>query len=134
MKQEDLKEKNGMYGKSHTEETREKMRKKAEKRYTLFWFVERYGEEEGVEKYLARNKNKSEKSKGELNKSYKKVNKEVFISDVLSGISKKDLAEKHGVAFTALQRRLRDFFGTDSFKEVRRQYGLPVKSKSSCKN
>lgn len=46
-------EKNGMYGKTHSEDTRSKMKGKAKGRFSLPWFLERYGEE-GRKKYKDR--------------------------------------------------------------------------------
>lgn len=50
-----LGEGNGMYGKTHTEESSVKMKEKAKGRFTLEWFQEKYGEEEGEQKYKERN-------------------------------------------------------------------------------
>jgi group I intron endonuclease len=44
-------ENNGMYGKNQTEETKKLQREKAKGRFSLPWFIERYGEEEGNSKY-----------------------------------------------------------------------------------
>jgi group I intron endonuclease len=45
---------NGMYGKLHTEETKSKQKEKAKGRFSLPWFIERHGEEEGTKKYEER--------------------------------------------------------------------------------
>jgi group I intron endonuclease len=47
-------ENNGMWGKEHTEETLQLMKDRAEGRYTLEWFIERYGEEKGKQRYKSR--------------------------------------------------------------------------------
>lgn len=44
-------ENNPMYGKSHSEEAKQKQKEKAKGRFSLKWFQERYGEVEGEEKY-----------------------------------------------------------------------------------
>jgi group I intron endonuclease len=44
-------EKNGMYGKTQKEESKDKMKEKAKGRFSLPWFIERYGEEIGTQKY-----------------------------------------------------------------------------------
>lgn len=49
-----LGEGNGMYGAVHTEESVAKMKEKAKGRFTLPWYIERYGQEEGTQKYNAR--------------------------------------------------------------------------------
>jgi group I intron endonuclease len=46
---------NIMFGKSHTEESLQKMKEKAKGRFSLSWFTERYGEVEGTGKYQERN-------------------------------------------------------------------------------
>jgi group I intron endonuclease len=46
---------NIMYGKTHTRESSAKMKQKAKGRYSLPWFIERYGEEQGQIKYDERN-------------------------------------------------------------------------------
>jgi group I intron endonuclease len=50
-----LGEGNGMYGKTHTEEASKKMKEKAKGRFSLPWFIERYGEAEGTVKHQERN-------------------------------------------------------------------------------
>ena len=49
-----LGEGNGMYGAVHSEESKNKMKEKAKGRFTLPWYIERYGEQEGPQKYQAR--------------------------------------------------------------------------------
>lgn len=46
---------NIMYGKNHTEEALVKMKEKAKGRFSLPWFIEKYGQEEGELKYKERN-------------------------------------------------------------------------------
>jgi group I intron endonuclease len=46
---------NIMFGKSHTEESLQKMKEKAKGRFSLPWFIERYGESEGTAKHQERN-------------------------------------------------------------------------------
>lgn len=78
-------EENGMYGESHTEEAQEKMKKKADGRYTLEWFIDRYGEEEGRQKYKERCEWLSERDYDNPMENEKHRQK---ISDSLSGKSK----------------------------------------------
>lgn len=49
-----LGENNGMFGKEHSEEAIQKQKDKAKGRYTLDWFIERYGIREGKKKYNER--------------------------------------------------------------------------------
>jgi group I intron endonuclease len=43
--------KNGMFGKNHNESTKDKMKKKAAGRFSLPWYVDKYGKGEGTTKY-----------------------------------------------------------------------------------
>jgi group I intron endonuclease len=47
-------ENNGMYGKSHSDSAKEKQKEKAKGRYSLDWFKQRNGEEEGLKLYEER--------------------------------------------------------------------------------
>jgi hypothetical protein len=54
---------NGMLGKSHSAETRKKQKEKSIGRYSLGWFINRYGNVEGAKKYSERNKKLSNRNK-----------------------------------------------------------------------
>jgi hypothetical protein len=54
---------NGMTGKKHNLEAREKQKEKSVGRYSLSWFIGRYGEEIGIKKYAERNKKLSNRNK-----------------------------------------------------------------------
>jgi group I intron endonuclease len=62
MKQINTGETNGMFGKTHTEEAKAKQKEKAKGRFSLPWFIEKYGEEEGTAKYKERNEALSNRS------------------------------------------------------------------------
>lgn len=47
-------EKNGMFGKTHSDEAKQKQKEKAKGRYSLDWFKARYGDSEGEIKYEER--------------------------------------------------------------------------------
>jgi hypothetical protein len=51
MSQNRLGEKNSFYGKHHTDDVKSVMKEKAKGRYTLNWFIEKYGELNGKLKY-----------------------------------------------------------------------------------
>ena len=60
---------NAMYGKSHSEEAKQKQREKAKGRFSLEWFIDRNGKEEGTQLYEQRrtwlkNRNLKKDSKG----------------------------------------------------------------------
>lgn len=65
-------ENNPMYGKQHLSNAKKKMRKTAKGRWTLEWFIERYGEGEGQLKYKEKNELHSIKVSGENNSNYGK--------------------------------------------------------------
>jgi group I intron endonuclease len=54
MKKAGTGEKNGMFGKTHSDETKQKQKEKAKGRYSLDWFKARYGDSEGEIKYEER--------------------------------------------------------------------------------
>jgi hypothetical protein len=47
-------EKNGMFGKKQSDESKAKQREKAKGRFTMPWYISRYGKEEGTKLYNAR--------------------------------------------------------------------------------
>jgi group I intron endonuclease len=54
-KMKEINSKNRMHGKTHSEATKDLQKEKAKGRFSLPWFIERYGEEEGQFKYKERN-------------------------------------------------------------------------------
>jgi group I intron endonuclease len=54
---------NPMYGKTHTDATKNKQKQRAKGRYTLEWYIERNGEQEGKRLYKERKKRLSESSR-----------------------------------------------------------------------
>jgi len=50
-------ERNGMYGKTHSDEAREKQKQKAKGRFSLEWYIDRYGQNEGTQLYTKRCEN-----------------------------------------------------------------------------
>lgn len=89
-------------------------------KYTLPWFIYRYGEEKGVEKYEQRNKNRSEKAKGSQNGRYITINVEEFKKDVLAGISKTEICKKYNLSpGGSFPNKLRECFGETSLYLIR---------------
>lgn len=67
---------NPMYGKKHSDEARERQKQKAKGRFSLSWYIDRYGDEVGTEKYYKRceslrNRNLKKDSSGRFIKSDK---------------------------------------------------------------
>lgn len=68
-------EDNGMFGKKHSDEAKLKQKNKAKGRFSLQWFIDRNGLEEGTKKYEDRRKWLSESRKGKNNPMYGKWSK-----------------------------------------------------------
>lgn len=110
---------NGMYGKTHKEDSKERMKLQAQGRHTLKWFILKYGEEEGTAQYKTRCANKSKKSLGANNPSYKKIDLAAFEVDVLKGVTKKELCEKYKLVSTGFTNKLKECFGQTSLYKIR---------------
>ena len=54
-------EKNGMYGKKQSDEAKEKQRQKAKGRFSLQWYIDRNGQDEGTKLYHERCENLSKR-------------------------------------------------------------------------
>jgi len=89
-------------------------------KFTLPWFIQKYGEELGIEKYKEKNKRTSESKKGPLSSRYIVIDKESFKQDVLSGLTKTDLCLKYklspGGSFTS---KLKECFGETNLFKIR---------------
>ena len=125
---------NPMFGKQHTDATIEKQKQRAVGRYTLEWFVEKYGEDIGNTKYNERRemlssrninyvydnglkgkKVKVEEGRGSSISEGKKLlkqNKDEFYKDISDGIyTNVQISEKYGVSITTVKyhkRKLKD--------------------------
>lgn len=119
-------ENNGMYGHTHSNESIQKLKDKAKGRYSLEWFIERNGEEEGRKKFDERrawlksrkinyrhtNATKGTTVKVEANrgesvrrgKSTLKLRKTELITDIQSGVmTVQEIADKYQVSTTAVK-------------------------------
>jgi group I intron endonuclease len=72
-------ENNGMYGRTHSDESKRKLKEKAKGRFTLDWFIQRNGVEEGTRLYEERciklkNRNMPKDENGKFIKEIKKSN------------------------------------------------------------
>jgi len=114
--------KNHMHGKNHSPEAIEKQKNAASGRYTLEWFISRYGEEGGVMMYNQRNQRLKDRDinyvydnglkgtrKGAMSQEMRdkisetkrmfKQNKQQFMNELQSGLfTNKQLSEKYGVS------------------------------------
>lgn len=113
-------ERNGMYGRTHSEETRKKLSKKSKGRHTLEWFIDRYGNDEGQKKYKGRNTNIKNKRTGNQNPAYRSIGFEEFKKDVISGsLLKKEMCKKYNISLTCFDNKLKEAFGTSKLTDIR---------------
>jgi group I intron endonuclease len=113
---------NRMHGKNHSPEAIDKQKSAASGRYTLEWFISRYGEEGGLTMYNQRNQRLKDRDinyvydnglkgtkKGTMSQEMRdkisetkrmfKQNKQQFMNELQSGLfTNKQLSEKYGVS------------------------------------
>jgi group I intron endonuclease len=104
-------ENNPMFGRTHRRDSVAKQREKAKGRFTLEWFIEKYGMEEGKIKYDTRRSMLS-CNKVSTTKLRMKTIKPLLIDDIKSnGFSMKSLCEKYDVGMNVVKyykRKLRE--------------------------
>ena len=122
-----------MHGKKHSDEAKEKQRDRAVGRYTLEWFVAKYGTENGTLKYKERNEKLANrninysydnglkgKKRGAMSDDMKRkiseqkrnfaLRKSEFIDDLKSGnFTNNELSEKYGVSLTTIKLHKRKY-------------------------
>ena len=122
-----------MHGKKHSDEAKERQRERAVGRYTLEWFVDKYGVESGTLKYKERNDKLANrninysydnglkgKKRGAMSDDMKRkiseqkrnfaLRKNEFIDDLKSGsFSNNELSEKYGVSLTTIKLHKRKY-------------------------
>lgn len=122
-----------MHGKKHSDEAKEKQRDRAVGRYTLEWFIDKYGTENGTFKYKERNEKLANrninysydnglkgKKRGAMSDDMKRkiseqkrnfaLRKSEFIDDLKSGnFTNNELSEKYGVSLTTIKMHKRKF-------------------------
>jgi len=125
--------KNPMHGKKHSDEAKEKQKDRAVGRYTLEWFVDKYGVESGTLKYKERNDKLANrninysydnglkgKKRGAMSDEMKRkiseqkrnfaLRKKEFIDDLKSGsFTNNALSEKYGVSLTTIKLHKRKY-------------------------
>lgn len=125
--------KNPMHGKKHSDEAKERQRDRAVGRYTLTWFVDKYGVESGTLKYKERNDKLANrninysydnglkgKKRGAMSDEMKRkiseqkrnfaIRKNEFIDDLKSGsFTNNALSEKYGVSLTTIKLHKRKY-------------------------
>ena len=122
-----------MHGKKHSDEAKERQRERAVGRYTLEWFVDKYGVESGTLKYKERNDKLANrninysydnglkgKKRGAMSDDMKRkiseqkrnfaFRKNEFIDDLKSGsFTNNALSEKYGVSLTTIKLHKRKY-------------------------
>jgi group I intron endonuclease len=122
-----------MHGKKHSDEAKERQRDRAVGRYTLEWFVDKYGIDSGTLKYKERNDKLANrninysydnglkgKKRGAMSDEMKRkiseqkrnfaIRKNEFIDDLKSGnFSNNELSEKYGVSLTTIKLHKRKY-------------------------
>ena len=122
-----------MHGKKHSGEAKEKQKERAVGRYTLDWFINKYGEQEGTVKYKARNEKLASrninysydnglkgKKRGAMSDEMKRkiseqkrnfaLRKNEFVNDLKSGnFTNNALSEKYGVSLTTIKLHKRKY-------------------------
>ena len=122
-----------MHGKKHSDEAKERQRERAVGRYTLEWFVDKYGVESGTLKYKERNDKLANrninysydnglkgKKRGAMSDEMKRkiseqkrnfaLRKNEFIDDLKSGsFTNNALSEKYGVSLTTIKLHKRKY-------------------------
>jgi len=125
--------KNPMHGKKHSDEAKERQRDRAVGRYTLEWFVDKYGIDSGTLKYKERNDKLANrninysydnglkgKKRGAMSDEMKRkiseqkrnfaIRKNEFIDDLKSGnFTNNALSKKYGVSLTTIKLHKRKY-------------------------
>jgi group I intron endonuclease len=112
---------NGMYGKRHKPESKDKLKEKAVDRFSRQWHIDRYGEDEGLKKYEARNVNLKTNRLASDNPAYIYVNKDDMVNFIISSpeCDQKELSKHLGVGTTCLYRKYKMYFNCKNLKEVK---------------
>jgi len=113
-------ESNPRHGIKVTEETKSRQSISAKGRYTLQWFIERYGEE-GEIKYKVRCKRLSDrKLKGENNPSYRHVDKDELTNLIkTTKMNLHQLCEHFNVGSTAMYGKFKRYYNCKNLKQVK---------------
>jgi hypothetical protein len=103
----------------HSDTTKQNQSKAATGRYTLNWFIEKYGNERGVILYNERNihlsgRFLSDKQKESLNN----ITKEDLSNLIKLGYTQEQLKQHYGITHKRLYKKYLEYFGTSKFKEV----------------
>lgn len=123
---------NGMTGKNHTEHTKLLQKEASVGRYTLEWFVERYGES-GQERYDARNINLTATRLGDKNPAYIHVD-EHELTDLIvnTKLCQNHICDRLSIGKTAIYAKYKLYYNCNTLKEAREKlvgYGWDGRSR-----
>lgn len=112
---------NGMSGKKHRPESREKLLEKAKDRFGKQWYINRYGEEEGLQKFENRCKWLSDTRIGSGNPAYKFVDEQELTNYILNNptCKLKDIVDFFNVGSTCIYGKFKEYYNSKNIKEVR---------------
>lgn len=112
---------NGMYGKKHKESTHEKMKEKAVDRFGKQWHIDRYGEEEGLKKYEARNANLKTNRLANDNPAYIHISQDDITKFIVENkkCTLKDIWKHFEVGPTCIYGKFKLYFNCKTLKEVK---------------
>lgn len=115
--------KNGMKGKKHKDSTYKRMKEKAVDRFGKQWHIDRYGEEEGVKKYEARNTNLKINRLAQDNPAYIHLEKDTLINYIIENPDCKlfEVERDLEVGSTCLYGKFKLYFNCKNLKEVKLQ-------------
>lgn len=114
---------NGMTGKKHKESSYAKMKERAVGRYGKQWYIDRYGEDEGLKKYEARNANLKTNRLTSGNPAYIHIEKDDLINYIIENPDcKMSEMEKYlNVGSTCLYGKFKLYFDCKTLKDVKLQ-------------
>ena len=100
---------------AHSDQTKINQSIAATGRYTLPWFISKYGENDGIKKYNNRNQFLSTRYLTDMQKSgLNELTKEKIISLIKSGNTQSDIMKMYNISHKWLYKKYREYFGTTS--------------------
>jgi len=103
----------------HSQDTKQNMSIAAMGRYTLNWFIEKYGNERGTIIYNERNIQLSGRFLSDKQKEVLiNITRDDLINKIKSGMTQEQLKQQYGLTHKRLYKKYLEYFGTTKFKEV----------------
>lgn len=128
---------NGMTGKKHAEYSKLLQKEASVGRYTLEWFIERYGES-GQERYDARNVNLTATRLGDKNPAYKHVDEHELTDLIMNTkLCQNHICDRLSIGKTAIYAKYKLYYNCNTLKEAREKlmgYGWDGRSRRKNSN